>query len=123
MFHKLTLALALVLVPALVPTLGFSFKRERDYQRQWAQENGGVVEVRLGDGSRVDVVTSEYAVEIEYARKWAEAVGQSLFYAQVTGKKAVIVLITGSGDTGLVNRLKQVIAYHKLPILVQELKK
>jgi hypothetical protein len=119
MLRKLIPVLALALV--LIFTLGFSFKCEREYQRQWAQENGGVVEVRLGDGTRVDVVTSEYAVEIEYARKWAEAVGQSLFYAQVTGKKAMIVIIVGPGDEVLMNRLKQVIAYHKLPILVQEL--
>ena len=46
----------------------------------------GVMEYRLDDGSRVDCLTDEYAIEYDFANKWAEAVGQ-------TGKKPAIVLI------------------------------
>ncbi|MFH1027609.1 MAG: hypothetical protein V1791_06370 [Pseudomonadota bacterium] len=34
-----------------------------------------------------------YAVEVEYAHKWAEAIGQSLYYSRMTGKKPGVVLI------------------------------
>lgn len=63
------------------------------------------MEVRLSDGGRVDCVTSEYVYEVEFARKWAEAVGQSLYYAQATGKKPGIVLIAGADDDRFVQRL------------------
>lgn len=53
----------------------------------------GVMEYRLDDGSRVDCLTDEYAIEYDFANKWAEAVGQALYYAEKTGKKPAIVLI------------------------------
>ena len=34
-----------------------------------------------------------YAVEFDFAEKWAEAVGQALYYALKTGKKPAVVLI------------------------------
>lgn len=63
---------------------------EKWYQQQFC---GGAQEVRLSDGTRVDCLTDEYAVEFDFAPKWAEAVGQSLYYAQKTKKKPGIVLI------------------------------
>lgn len=53
----------------------------------------GDMEYRLDDGSRVDCLTDEYAIEYDFANKWAEAVGQALYYAEKTGKKPAIVLI------------------------------
>lgn len=53
----------------------------------------GIMEYRLDDGSRVDCLTDEYAIEYDFANKWAEAVGQSLYYAEKTGKKPAIMLI------------------------------
>ena len=41
----------------------------------------------------MDDLTCEHAIEYDFANKWAEAVGQSMYYAAVTGKKAGIVLI------------------------------
>lgn len=42
---------------------------------------------------RVDCLTSLYAIEFDFADKWAEAIGQALFYKMLTGKIAGIVLI------------------------------
>jgi hypothetical protein len=47
----------------------------------------------LSDGTRVDCLTEEYAIEFDFADKWAEAIGQSLHYALMTGKKPGIVII------------------------------
>ncbi|KAB0665625.1 hypothetical protein F6V25_07845 [Oryzomonas japonica] len=47
----------------------------------------------MPDGTRADCVTDDYAVEIDFAPKWAEALGQALHYADQTGKRPGILLI------------------------------
>ena len=66
---------------------------EKYYQNEWCSKWNGKQEFRLPDKTRVDCVTKNYAVEFDFARKWAEAIGQSLYYAKITGKKAAIILI------------------------------
>lgn len=67
--------------------------KEKDYQEVWCKKAGGITEYVLDDGARVDCLTDDYAIEFDFAQKWAEAVGQSLYYALKTGKKPGIVLI------------------------------
>lgn len=69
---------------------------ERDYQNAWRAEHGGETEVVLSDGTRIDIETETHAIEVDFARKWAEAIGQSLHYAEMTGKEPGIVLIVES---------------------------
>lgn len=52
-----------------------------------------------GDNVRVDIETRYYAIEVDFSRKWAEAVGQSLYYAHLTGKRPGIVLIGDADST------------------------
>ena len=66
---------------------------EKFYQQNWCKANHGFLEYKLIDDTRVDCLTKEYAVEFDFAPKWAEAIGQSLHYARMTGKKAGINLI------------------------------
>lgn len=66
---------------------------EKYYQNEWCAKACGRTEVRLDDSTRVDCVTTEYAIEFDFAQKWAESVGQSLYYAEKTGLKPGIVLI------------------------------
>lgn len=66
---------------------------EKVYQDQWCAEQGGVTEYRLDDGTRVDCLTDDYAIEFDFAPKWAESVGQSLYYAERTGRRPSVVLI------------------------------
>jgi len=68
--------------------------KERVYQEYWAEKNNAVaIEYILPDRARVDIVTEEYAIEVDFAYKWAEAVGQSLYYAEMMKLKPGIVLI------------------------------
>jgi len=53
---------------------------------------GGEREVSVKNG-RVDLVTDEFAIEIEKAPKWKEAIGQCLWYALNTNKKPAIILL------------------------------
>lgn len=69
----------------------------------------------LQDGTRCDCVTDTHAVEIEKANKWAEAIGQSLHYAVLTGKRPGIVLIADNNSEGA-QRLHSTITAHNLPI-------
>jgi len=60
---------------------------EKYYQTKLCNELGGVMEQSLLDRTRVDCLTDEYAIEVDFAKKWAESVGQSLYYAEMTEKK------------------------------------
>ena len=43
--------------------------------------------------TRVDCLTKDYAIEFDFGSKWAESIGQALYYSIQTGKKPGIVLI------------------------------
>lgn len=89
--------------------------KEADYQKAWCTE--GRIEHRLDDRTRVDCLTDSHSIEFDYAHKWAEAIGQSLYYAFKTNKRAGIVLIYRSDrDHKYFLRLNSVIEHNKLPI-------
>jgi len=71
---------------------------ERAYQEAWCAKVGGVTEHVLSGGSRVDCLTDEHAIEFDFASKWQEAIGQSLYYARKTGRAPGIVLIMEAPD-------------------------
>lgn len=83
--------------------------RESEYQRLWCSNAGGRAEYVLADKTRVDCLTDEYAVEVDFARKWAEAIGQALYYGSVTGKTpAVLLIMERPTDTRYLLRLERV---------------
>lgn len=58
------------------------------------QDFVGEAEKKTVDGSRVDIYTnSGYAIEVEWASKWKEAIGQSLYYATLEDAKPGIILL------------------------------
>jgi hypothetical protein len=71
----------------------FGKQSERYYQEKFAREIGGRVEVVMKDGTRCDILTATHAIEVDFAKKWAEAIGQSLNYAMHTGKRPGVALI------------------------------
>lgn len=76
-----------------VPAYAKHFHPERYYQQQWCDSQGGKMEYVLPDLRRVDCLTKTHAVEVDFAAKAAEAIGQSLMYAHETGKQPGILLI------------------------------
>lgn len=77
-----------------VSLTAFSQKqREEYYQKLAAEHLQGKTEVVLDDRTRADIVTDTFAIEVDFAHKWAESIGQSLHYAHRLHKKAGIVLI------------------------------
>lgn len=65
---------------------------EKDYVHYIQSLIGGETEVAV-DGGRIDLLTDEYAFEIEWASNWKEAIGQSLWYGLNTNRKPAIILI------------------------------
>lgn len=61
--------------------------------RKLATRYQAEVEVRLPDDSRVDLLSKTYAIEVDWAPKWAEAIGQSIHYSLLTDKKPAVILL------------------------------
>lgn len=87
------LTLLTIFVLSIITAYAAHLYPEKDYQNKWCAEHGGITEYRLSDKTRVDCLTETHAIEFDFAKKWAEAVGQSLYYALKTGKHPGIVLI------------------------------
>ncbi len=75
------------------------------------------MEVKLPEGPRVDCMTKTHAIEMDFAHKWTEAIGQSLYYSTLTGLDAGIVLILKShSDAPHLKAAQKTIDRYKLPI-------
>ena len=83
---------------------------EKDYQKVWCDAHCGTREVILSDRARVDCVTATHAIEFDFAPKWAESIGQALYYGYALNKKPGIVLIIENADKDqkYINRVKSV---------------
>jgi len=54
-------------------------------------------------------LTATHAIEVDFAKKWAESIGQALFYAEMTGEKpGVYLIIESDRDYRYLKRLKLV---------------
>ena len=93
------------------------------YAEKAQQMHGGEIEVRIFDGSRVDLLTDTYAFEIEKSHKWREAIGKSLHHALLTGRKAGIILAMEKKTAPQhLKSLEAVIEAYELPIEVFEIR-
>ena len=93
-------------------------KNEAYYQVQFCEKVNGVTEYILPDRTRVDCLTDDYAIEVDWAKKWAESIGQSLFYADVTDKKAGVALIVGENDQRYLKRINRIVRKVKIKIFI-----
>lgn len=77
---------------------------ESDYRDAWCSKWQGDAEVYLYDRTRVDCLLPDFAVEVDFAAKWAESVGQALYYAEVTGRRPAVLLIVRPGEARFLAR-------------------
>lgn len=90
---------------------------EKVYQDHFCKEMNGVTEVVLPDKTRVDCVTYEEAIEVDFAEKWAESIGQSLYYATVMDKRpAILLILENEGDERFIERLNTAIWYLNIKV-------
>lgn len=82
-------------------------QNEAYYVNNWCTPDFGKKEFVLWDKSRCDCLTKDYAIEFDFAGKWAESVGQSLYYAKLTKRKpAVALILTKLTDVIYLKRLE-----------------
>ena len=82
-------------------------------------EIGGQVEVVMKDGTRCDILTSTHAIEVDFAKKWAEAIGLSLSYAMQTGKSpGVALIVLAPSDKKYIERVRKISAEHSLGLMI-----
>jgi hypothetical protein len=109
----------LILLFLLLPTIA---QAKHDHPEKWYQERlcseyNGKVEVVLVDKNRADCVTNTHAIEFDYGDKWAESIGQALYYAIYTQNRASIVMILEEeSERKYWKRLKVIINHFRLPI-------
>lgn len=94
-------------------------QRETYYQQQFAEIIGGEREVVLEDRTRVDIVTDTHVIEVDFAAKWAESIGQALHYKNMLGKKAgVLLIMKGDEEMRFLKRLMGVAVQHGIDVWV-----
>jgi len=96
-------------------------KHEDYYQTIMCNKLNGLKEYVLDDRTRVDCLTDDYAIEVDWAKKWAEGIGQALFYAEKTQKKPAVALIIGKKDQKYLKRLE--VVANKFNIKIIKIKK
>ena len=91
-----------------VPVCAKHLYSEKEYQTYWCNKEGGQTEYVLDDKARVDCLLHDYAVEFDFAPKWAECIGQALYYGKKTNRIPTCVLImeNDQNDLRYLNRLK-----------------
>lgn len=98
-----------------------TLRTEKDYQIAFndAYFHGRAkMEVSVKYG-RIDLLTDEYAVEVDRLEKFHEAIGQALHYARETGKKPAIAIFMEEQRDEDKEKLKYVIrlcGYYKIKV-------
>ena len=98
-FKFIVLLLVLTPTPLLAeyPTEVEWQNNEANWSRYVADESS--IEVRLWDDTRCDYVSDTHAIEIDWARKPYEAVGQAMYYSIVLDKEPGIILLVKNKAT------------------------
>lgn len=110
----------IIMLAALLIAPFTTFPSSMNEKEYVIQHCSGQVEQVLSDKTRVDCLTDDYAVEYDYDHNWAEAVGQSLHYAAMTGKRPAVVLITTpEREAKYVGRVRQISEMYCLKIEIE----
>lgn len=98
MKYFITMFLALIVA---LPVTAKHLHTEKEYQVKWCNAHNGITEYKLDDKTRVDCLTDKLAVEFDFAPKWAECIGQALYYGQKTNRTPACVLIMENPEKDL----------------------
>ena len=79
---------------------------ESDYVDHYCQQWKGQIELRLPDRTRIDCLTDTHAIEFDWCKKWAESIGQALYYSAKTGKAPKVALICKEDEARFVQRFQ-----------------
>ena len=94
---KKALLLLFIINLSIIQCYSKHLYKEEVYQEYWCKQHNGIMEFQLDDKTRIDCLTQQYAVEVDFANKWAECIGQSLYYGLKTKKCPACLLIMEKG--------------------------
>ena len=116
--HKMMKILVLCFLMT-VRSFSADLKTENEWSDLIAEKLKGDREFAVKSG-RVDILTDEHAIEVEWASKWKQSIGQSLWYSFQTNRKAkVILLLKKESDENYARMLRSVILHNELKIEVE----
>lgn len=98
---KLIKILILTLIMSISPAQAKRLYSEATYQKAWCDKRGGIMEYQLGDKTRVDCLLPNMAVEVDFANKWSDCIGQAIFYGRQTKRQPACVLIMENPEKDL----------------------
>lgn len=105
--------LAVVAVLAAAGNAAAAKRLERAYSDEWCEKEGGKSQARLIDGSRVDCLTADYAIEFDFGKTGSayRCTGQAMYYADISKRKPMCILIQQEGisDTRFENAVRRIV--------------
>ena len=102
------------IIIALFITLNL-YAKEKDYVEKYCN---GQKEYKVNN-ARIDCLTDFVAYEFDYASKWYEAIGQSLYYGILTQRESGIYLIVRDDkDYKYIGRAKLVCDVYEIRLIV-----
>jgi hypothetical protein len=115
-----TLLLPVILFACAAPQQQ-TLRTEKDYQIAFNQvyfHGKARMEVPVKYG-RIDLLTDDYAIEVDRLEKFHAAIGQALHYAKETGKKpgiAIFIMEPKQGDKEKLKYLIRLCNYYKIKV-------
>ena len=93
-----------------------STESEVEACRRLAEKYDAEVEVPMPDETRCDLLSDEYAIEVDWATKWAEAIGQTTLYSIWTRRKPAVLLLLQNADDDKPELLRAALVCERLGI-------
>lgn len=108
------IAMGLLLIFLATPAQAKRLYSEATYQKAWCEKHKGtmeyVIKTKNQGSGRVDCLTDTLAVEVDFANKWHQCLGQALDYAAHTRKTpACVLIVEKEKDWKYVRRLRYTI--------------
>lgn len=120
-----TLPVAVGVLLGTLPLLSPAIAQTWNYQDRYCA--GMRQEQSVSYGGRVDCIDDEWVIETEWADDWYQAVGQILYYSEVTQRRPGIIILCRSsapavefGCRANLYRLEQALKRSAVPVMVWE---
>lgn len=119
--YSIAVACALAAMALLAATATQARGDERSECEKLAPKYGAQVEARLWDSTRVDLLTETHAIEADWPHKWAEAIGQASYYAELTRKRPGVLLLVSDAraQARYIYRAQTVCARLKIDLFIE----
>jgi len=114
----------IIIILFILPIDLYAKKNEKYYQTIHCNKLNGKIEYRLEDKTRIDCLTKNKAIEHDWAKKWAECLGQALYYGAKKEKTPTCALIGSKKEFNKYSsKIKFISSYYDLNIEILHIEK